>query len=74
MQAGPCFGLAELAGCGKPAQILVWAATLTWTLVLNLYVPIYDSVLVVLSVIATAGVVKHFPEKRFYRWLMVLWY
>jgi len=30
---------------------LLWAATLTWTLVLNLYLGIYDTTLVVLSVL-----------------------
>lgn len=37
---------------------LLWAATLTWTLLLNVYVPIYDSTLLVLSVIATAAVIR----------------
>jgi hypothetical protein len=37
-------------------QSLVWALTLTWTLVLNLYVGIYDSTLVVLSVLLTTDV------------------
>lgn len=31
----------------RPQQQLVWAATLTWTLILNVYVPFYDTVLVV---------------------------
>lgn len=60
-------------GAAREMHILVWGATLTWTLVLNVYVPIYDSVLLVLGVIATAGVLRHFPEKRFYHWVMLLW-
>ncbi len=43
---------------GHTAMRLAWAATLTWTLLLNLYVPVYDTILVVLSVIITAGVWK----------------
>lgn len=35
---------------------LAWAATLTWTLVLNVYVGVYDSLLAVLSSVITAGV------------------
>jgi hypothetical protein len=31
----------------RPARLLMWAATITWTLVLNVYVPLYDTVLVV---------------------------
>jgi hypothetical protein len=34
---------------------LTWAATLTWTLVLNLYVGVYDSILVVLAAFLTAA-------------------
>jgi hypothetical protein len=34
---------------------LLWAATLAWTLVLGAYVPIYDTTLVVISVLLIAG-------------------
>jgi hypothetical protein len=37
----------------RSAQDLAWAATLTWTLLLNIYVPIYDSVLVAIAIILT---------------------
>lgn len=40
----------------RDEQSLVWALTITWTLVLNLYVGIYDSTLVVLSVLLTTDV------------------
>ena len=36
---------------------LLWAATLTWTPVLNLYFGIYDSILIVQSILITAAVV-----------------
>jgi hypothetical protein len=36
-------------------QSLVWACTLTWTLVLNLYLGIYDASLVVISVLLTTS-------------------
>jgi len=32
----------------------VWATTITWTLLLNFYVPYYDSILIVISIIITA--------------------
>ncbi len=38
---------------GPQAHLLAWAATLTWTLLLNLYVPMYDSVLAVIAVTLT---------------------
>jgi hypothetical protein len=43
------------ARAGGPAERLVWSVALTWTLLLNMYVPIYDSVLVVLAVMLTLG-------------------
>jgi hypothetical protein len=62
----------ESNGARKPASTLVWATTITWTLVLNVYVPIYDSILVVISAIATAGVLKA-VSGRYYRCFTVLW-
>lgn len=39
----------------KPVQSLTWATVLTWTLVLNIYVPIYDSALLTIALILTLG-------------------
>ncbi len=48
---GAALSLAVLlwrsARSSEPVQLLAWAAILTWTLILNVYVPIYDSILVV---------------------------
>lgn len=44
------------ADLDDPRRRLVWAATLTWTPVLNLYVGVYDSVIVVQSAVITAGI------------------
>jgi hypothetical protein len=60
-------------GAGTPANRLAWAATLTWTLLLNVYVPIYDTILVVLSVLITAGVLKDAPQEPLRRVLSLLW-
>jgi ABC-type polysaccharide transport system permease subunit len=41
----------------RPEQLLVWAATLTWTLILHVYVPLYDTVIAVpAAVLAVAAV------------------
>jgi hypothetical protein len=41
----------------RATRLLIWAATLTWTLILNVYVPLYDTVLVVpAAVLAVAAV------------------
>ncbi|MBT8402167.1 MAG: DUF2029 domain-containing protein [Rhodothermia bacterium] len=41
---------------GENRRDLIWASTITWTLVLNLHVGIYDSILVVASLLLIAGV------------------
>ena len=43
------------ARSGRHTQYLAWAACLTWTLLVNVYVPIYDSVLVTISIVLTLG-------------------
>jgi hypothetical protein len=45
-------------GAGRPVQQLAWAATLTWTMILNVYVPLYDSILVVVAIVLTLGALK----------------
>lgn len=47
----------------RRVQNLVWAATITWTLLLNVYAPIYDCVLVGIALILTLSAVKE-VEKR----------
>jgi len=54
----------KYAEAGKAAGTLLWAATLTWTFVLNIYAPIYDSILPVIGVIATAAVLQGVPDRR----------
>ncbi len=60
-------------GAGEAARTLAWAATLTWTLLLNVYVPIYDAILVVPSIVATAGVLKACPKGGLHRWFTFVW-
>ncbi|MGA3011109.1 MAG: glycosyltransferase 87 family protein [Terracidiphilus sp.] len=58
---------------GKPFSSVLWATTVTWTLLLNVYVPVYDSILVVLSVIVTAGALSYLPDKPIHRWFALIW-
>lgn len=57
----PCLLLARLwwqsGRFDEESQRLLWAATITWTPVLNLYFGIYDSILVIQSVLITAAVI-----------------
>jgi hypothetical protein len=51
---------------------LMWATTITWTLVLNLYVPVYDSVQVIISLIATAAILTRLAPRLFYAFCLLL--
>ena len=60
------------ATAGKPAQFLAWAATLTWTLLLNVYVPIYDSILVVIAIVLTFRALKELEWGAATGWVALL--
>jgi hypothetical protein len=70
--AALAFLLWKSARSGKPAQALAWAATITWTLLLNVYVPMYDSVLVAIAVVLTLGAVKELEWSAAMRWTTLL--
>src|SRR5262249_45081596 len=59
-------------GGDRKVNTLVWAATITWTLVLNVYVPIYDSILAIPGVIATAAILES-SGANISRGFTVLW-
>ena len=46
------------AKAGRPAQSMVWATALTWTLLLNVYVPVYDSALLAIAAVLTLGALR----------------
>ena len=53
----------------------IWAITVTWTLLLNLYVPVYDSVQVVASILVTAAMLVKYSPRWFFGlcgWLLVV--
>ncbi len=50
---------------GRPARSLAWAATITWTLVLSPYVPIYDcTLLVVAGILAASAILDPATHRR----------
>jgi len=59
----------------RQAEDLLWAATLCFTLVVNSYAPIYDSILAVSAVVLIAGVLDKRNEDRetFQAWLVALY-
>lgn len=56
----------------QPVQWLAWAAALTWTLLLNLYVPIYDSVLVVIAIVLTLAALRDLAWSSAAEWTTFL--
>jgi len=58
---------------GKPFNALLWAATITWTLLINVYVPMYDSILVVLALIVTAAALRQIPGQPMQGAFRALW-
>lgn len=59
--------------CGKPFNALLWATTITWTLLLNVYVPMYDSILIVLALIVTAAALHQTPGETMQWTFRALW-
>jgi len=57
---------------GKPVVCLVWAATLTWTLLLNVYVPIYDTILVAIAIALVLGALKDLGWHAATGWISLL--
>jgi hypothetical protein len=56
----------------RPAQQLAWAATLTWTLLLNVYVPVWDCSLAAISMVLTCSALRELEWKRAMRWSIAL--
>ncbi len=57
----------------RESRLLSWALTLTWTLLLNLYVPIYDSLLVIPSLLLTASIMRELPSNPWRKAFTPIW-
>lgn len=57
---------------GRPAGSLVWAAALTWTLLINVYVPMYDASLAALAAVLTLGALKELRWTATAQWMILL--
>jgi hypothetical protein len=58
------------SGGDKPEQHLAWAATLTWTMLLNVYFPIYDSILIIIPVILTFSAIRDLEWTNAKDWIV----
>lgn len=69
-----------LAAIVLPVLVLAWrsdsktafALAITWTLVLNFYVVIYDSTLIILAAVLSAGALARPHLPRGFRWLLLV--
>jgi len=64
--------LHKSAGAGNAAQNLAWATTLTWTLVMNVYVPVYDTLLIAVAVTLTIGALRETEGLNATGWVALL--
>ena len=64
--------LLKAPASSKPVQSMIWATVLTWTLVLNIYVPMYDSVLLTIALIVMLGALRELEWKGAEGWFALL--
>ena len=57
---------------GNAARNLAWATILTWTLVMNVYVPVYDTLLIAVSVTLTIGALREVEGLNATGWVILL--
>ena len=48
----------------QPERYLAWAATLTWSMLLNVYYPIYDSILITISIMLSIAAAREMNCNR----------
>ena len=60
-------------GAGNSYTTVLWVTTLTVSLLLNVYVPAYDTILAVLALIVTGCVVRRLGSRRLWIAFHVLW-
>ncbi len=57
---------------GDASQNLAWATTLTWTLVINVYVPVYDTLLIAVILALMIGALLEVKGSRATGWIVLL--
>lgn len=59
-------------GSSRPEQCLAWATTITWTMLVNVYYPSYDTILIAIPVVMTLSAMKELGWSRVTRWMVGL--
>ena len=57
---------------GAAGEQLAWAATLTWTLLINVYAPMYDCLLVVIALILSLSALNELQWSNARNWMLLL--
>jgi hypothetical protein len=56
----------------RPEQSMAWAATITWTMLVNVYYPSYDTILLVIPIMLTLSAASELGWERALRWMVAL--
>ena len=64
--------LRKSAGGNGPRQSLAWAVAIAWTMLVNVYSPIYDSTLIVIAVALSLSALGELKWLRAREWVVIL--
>ena len=60
------------AGGDRAQQTLAWPVAMTWTMLVNVYYPIYDSILIVIAIIVALSALRELAWPRAFEWMVTL--
>ena len=60
------------AGGNAPQRSLAWAVAISWTMLVNVYSPIYDSILIVIAIILAISALGELKWLRAREWVVLL--
>lgn len=58
-------------GSSRPQKSLQWATAIAWTMLVNVYYPIYDSVLLVVMIVLLLAAARELRQRRAFQWLVL---
>lgn len=60
------------AAGGRTQRTLAWPVAMTWTMLVNVYYPIYDSILIVIAIIIALSTLRELASRRAFEWMITL--
>jgi hypothetical protein len=58
-------------GSLRPQKSLQWATAIAWTMLVNVYYPIYDSVLLVVMIVLLLAAARELGQRRAFEWIVL---